>query len=208
MRKSKPIRTGLGEVALELDRDPELIRGLASRLRFTRLLRRFPERRLWASFMFVNGFITIALLAAVTMISGTPFVFPSLGSTAILLFETPSRPTASPRNTLYGHAIAIVFGYGSLLVTGLEKAPTAMVAGVDYRRIFAAALSLALTSALLILLKSTHPPAGATALIVSMGIVTKIFYLFVIEIAASGLDYPLWAKTTGAESVPKTIHLG
>jgi CBS-domain-containing membrane protein len=157
--------------------------------------------------MLVNGFITIALLAALAMISHTPFVFPSLGPTAILLFVTPLSPTASPRNTLYGHAIAIVCGYGSLLITGLEKAPPALVAGIDSRRIVAAALSLALTSALLVLLKSVHPPAGATTLIISLGIVTNIFYLFVLEIAvailvlqgilinrAAGLDYPLWAK--------------
>lgn len=190
--------------------EPAVTRGLVSRLRLTWLLQRFPERPLWALFMFVNGFITIALLAALAMISHTPFVFPSLGPTAILLFVTPLSPTASPRNTLYGHAIAIVCGYGSLLMTGLEKVPPALVAGIDSRRIVAAALSLALTSALLVLLKSVHPPAGATTLIISLGIVTSVFYLLVLEIAvailvlqgilinrAAGLDYPLWAKRAG-----------
>jgi CBS domain-containing membrane protein len=187
--------------------EPEVIRGLVYRLRLTRLLQRFPERPLWALFMFVNGFITITILAALAMISHTPFVFPSLGPTAILLFVTPLSPTASPRNTLYGHAIAIVCGYGSLLITGLAKAPPAVLVGIDHRRVIAAALSLALTSALLVLLRSAHPPAGATTLIISLGIVTQLFYLLVIEIAvailvlqgilinrAAGLDYPLWAK--------------
>jgi len=197
----KPTRSELH--ALE----PELIRGLAYRLRLTNLLKRFPERPLWALFMFVNGFVTIALLAAVAMISHTPFVFPSLGPTAILLFVTPLSPTASPRNTLYGHAIGILCGYGSLLIMGLAKAPPALVAGIDSRRVFAVALSLALTSGLLVLLKSAHPPAGATTLIISLGIVTNLFYLCVIEIAVlvlivqailinrlAGLNYPLWAR--------------
>lgn len=190
--------------------EPELIRSLLSRLRLTHLLQNFPERPLWALFMFVNGFITIALLSAVAMLSHTPFIFPSLGPTAILLFVTPLSPTASPRNTLCGHAIAILCGYGSLLVTGLNKESSALAAGIDHRRIIAAALSLALTSGLLVLLQSAHPPAGATTLIVSLGIVTKPFYLVVIEIAVAilvlqgilinrtaGLDYPLWAKRTG-----------
>jgi len=197
--------------------EPEVIRGLVSRLRLTWLLQRFPERPLWALFMFVNGFVTIALLAAVAMISHTPFVFPSLGPTAILLFVTPLSPTAWPRNTLYGHAIGIICGYGSLLVTGLANAPPALVAGVDHRRIIAAALSLALTSGLLVLLKSAHPPAGATTLIISLGIVTKVFYLLVIEIAvvilvlqgilinrAAGLEYPLWAKRM--DELPPQAH--
>jgi CBS-domain-containing membrane protein len=157
--------------------------------------------------MFINGFITIAILAGVAMVSHTPFVFPSLGPTAILLFYTPLSPTASPRHTIYGHAIGIACGYGSLLLTGLHHTAPATVVGVNSNRILAAALSLAATSGLMILLKAAHPPAGATTLIISLGIVTKPMYLLVIEIAVvlmviqaiiinrlAGLDYPLWAK--------------
>lgn len=187
--------------------DPEVVRGIAMRLRLIHLLDRFPERRIWALFMFINGFITIAILAGVAMVSHTPFVFPSLGPTAILLFYTPLSPTACPRHTLYGHAIGIVCGYSSLLLLGLHHAPPAIESNVDMRRIMAAALSLALTAGLMILLKAAHPPAGATTLIVSLGIVTKPFYLAIIEVAVAllvlqgivinrlaGLDYPLWAR--------------
>lgn len=186
--------------------EPDVVRGLVGRLRIAGLLRRFPERNVWAAFMFVNGFITIALLAALAMVSRTPFVFPSLGPTAFLFFFTPTLPTASPRHSIYGHAIGILCGYGALLATGLQNAPPAMVAGVDFRRVLAAALSLAATGALMILLKAAHPPAGATTLIISLGIVTKPFYLLVIEIAVAlltlqaiainrlaGIDYPLWS---------------
>ena len=53
--------------------------------------------------------------------------------------------------------------------------------GVDSSRILAAALSLAATSAVMIVFKAAHPPAGATTLVISLGIVTKS--LLVIEIA-------------------------
>lgn len=162
---------------------------------------------MWALFMFINGFITIAILTGVAMVSHTPFVFPSLGPTAILLFYTPFSPTASPRHTIYGHAIGILCGYGSLLLLGLHHAPPAIGANVDSRRIMAAGLSLALTAALMILLKAAHPPAGATTLIVSLGLVTRPFYLVIIEVAVAllvgqgilinrlaGLEYPLWAR--------------
>ena len=59
----------------------------------------------------------------------------------------------------------------------------------------------------MILLKAAHPPAGATTLIISLGIVTRPMYLLVIELAVvllalqaivinrvAGLDYPAWAK--------------
>ena len=141
------------------------------------------------------------------MVTRTPFVFPSLGPTAFLFFFTPTLPTASPRNTLLGHAIGIACGYGALRVLGLEHAPPAMMVGVDLHRIVAAALSLAATGALMILLKAAHPPAGATTLIISLGIVTQPSHLAVIEVAvalltlqaiainrAAGIDYPLWAR--------------
>ena len=195
--------------------EPQVVRGLAGRLRMARLLRRFPERNVWAAFMFVNGFVTIALLAALAMVSRTPFVFPSLGPTAFLFFFTPTLPTASPRHSIYGHAIGIVCGYGALLATGLQHAPPAMVAGVDFRRVLAAALSLAATGALMILLKAAHPPAGATTLIISLGIVTRPFYLLVIEIAVAlltvqaivinrlaGIDYPLWSRRADLPAAP------
>ena len=71
--------------------EPEVTRGLVARLRLTTLLRRVPERPVWALFMFINGFVTIALLALVAMVSHTPFIFPSLGPTAFLFFFTPTQ---------------------------------------------------------------------------------------------------------------------
>jgi hypothetical protein len=111
--------------------DPETTRGLIARFQIAHLLERFPERQVWALFMFLNGFATIALLAAVAMISRTPFVFPSLGPTAFLFFFTPRAPAASPRHTIYGHAIGIACGYGALWLFGLQDAPPAMATGVS-----------------------------------------------------------------------------
>jgi CBS domain-containing membrane protein len=187
--------------------EPEVIRGLLDRLRLARLLGRFPERPVWAAFMFVNGFITIAILALLAMVTRTPFVFPSLGPTAFLFFFTPTLITATPRHCIMGHAIGIACGYASLLLMGLEHAPPAMTTGVDLSRVIAAAISLASTGALMILLKAAHPPAGATTLIISLGIVTRPTHLAVIEVAvalltlqalvinrAAGIDYPWWSR--------------
>jgi ubiquinol-cytochrome c reductase cytochrome b subunit len=66
--------------------------------------------------------------------------------------------------------------------------------------------------ALMILLKAEHPPAGATTLIVSLGIVSRPFHLVLIELAVAllalqaiiinrlaGLHYPLWRARAGPE---------
>ena len=187
--------------------EPQVTRGLLARFRLTALLGRFPERQLWAAFMFVNGLVSIGLLAGLAMLTKTPFVFPSLGPTAFLFFFTPTLPTASPRHTLYGHTIGILCGFGALWLMGLQHAPPAMVMGVTPARIGAAALSLAATGALMILFKAAHPPAGATTLIISLGIITKPLSLAIMLLAVAlltlqaivinrlaGIDYPLWAK--------------
>ena len=180
--------------------------GFLERLRLPYLESRHPGRKVKALYVFLNGFITIALLAGVAMATRIPFVFPSLGPTAFLLFFSPRLPASAPRNTLYGHAIGILCGWAALWVTGLQDAPPAIVTGVDFPRVLAAALSLGATGALMVLLNAPHPPAGATTLIVSLGIVTRPPHLAVIELAVAllalqaivinrlaGVAYPLWA---------------
>ncbi|HVW07498.1 MAG TPA: HPP family protein [Bryobacteraceae bacterium] len=179
--------------------------GLFERAGAGRVVRPLPAPVVWAVYVFVNGFITIGLLALVAVVTGVPFVFPSLGPTAYLLFFSPRAEASSPHNTLVGHAIGLACGYGAYRLAGLRYPGAPAVHGLDWPRIVAAALSLAATGALMILLKASHPPAGATTLIVSLGIIARPAYLVVIEAAVvlltaqafcinrlSGVRYPVW----------------
>ena len=163
--------------------------------------------RIWALFMFINGFISIGILCGLAMVFQTPFIFPSLGATAFLLFFTPTTPPASPRNALCGHAIGIACGYAALWVTGLQHAGPAMFTQLSWARILATALSLAMTGALMIRLNVPHPPGAATTLIVSLGLISRPAYLVVLEAAVgllvaqaiiinrlTGVRYPFWAR--------------
>jgi CBS domain-containing membrane protein len=175
------------------------------RPRLIRLLKRFPQRLVWALFVLAMGFISIGILAGVAMFTDTPLVFPSLGPTAILFFFHPMSASASPRHALYGHAIGILCGYGSLVLLGLQHASWQMGSNISLRRLFAVALSLAATAFFMVLFKVAHAPAGATTLLVSMGLITSPLHLLAIEIAVAllcvqaiifnrlaGLRYPLW----------------
>jgi CBS-domain-containing membrane protein len=152
------------------------------------------------------------------MIVRAPFVCPSLGPTAFLFFFVPRSPAATPRHAICGHAIGLACGYASLWAFGLQHASSAMAATVDLPRVLAASLSLALTGALMIVWKAVHPPAGATTLIVSLGIVTAPWHLAIIEFAVAllalqaivinrhaGLDYPAWsARERPVRPVPSS----
>jgi CBS domain-containing membrane protein len=178
---------------------------LLGRLKLAWLLLHFPPRLVWALYVLVNGFLTIALLAMLAVVTDSPFVFPSLGPTGYLLFIAPLAENSSPRNTIMGHAIGLICGYAAFVVTGAANLPFGVHAGVYWPRILAAALSLSATGAFMVLLRAGHPPAGATTLIVSLGIISKPKELVIIEVAVfllvaqafainrmAGLPYPLW----------------
>jgi len=187
--------------------EPAQVQGILGRLRMDWLLTHFPPRLVWSAFMLVNGFISIALMSLAALGLKTSFIFPSLGPTAFLFFFNPEAPSASPRHTIFGHAIGILCGYGALWATGLQHAQWHPGTEVHLARVMAAALALASTGAFMILLKSAHPPAGATTLIISLGIIIHPKSLVVIEVAVAlltiqaivinrlaGLDYPIWAR--------------
>jgi CBS domain-containing membrane protein len=190
----------------------EHVGALLAHMRLEWLLQHFPPCLVWAVYVCVNGFITIGLLALLALLTGSPFVFPSLGPTAYLFFFSPLAEASSPRNTILGHAIGLICGYAAFALTAAYSPPFAMQAGIHAPRVLAAALSLSATGALMALFQVSHPPAGATTLIVSLGIISQPKELVIIEVAVilltaqalainrlAGLPYPLWGnhKHTG-----------
>lgn len=181
---------------------------LVERLKLSWLLTHLPPTAVWASYVFVNSFATIGLLALLAFLTHNPFVFPSLGPTAYLFFFTPLAETASPRNAVLGHAIALCCGFAAFSVTGMGHLPPGLPVEIYWPRVLSAALSLSLTGAIMVLLRVSHPPAGATTMIVSLGIISRPEYLVTIEIAVilltaqaflinrlAGIPYPTWQRT-------------
>ncbi|MBI4899814.1 MAG: HPP family protein [Actinobacteria bacterium] len=114
--------------------------------------------------------VVLALAGAVGLASHLPWLFPSLGPTVMLFFESPEQPASRPVNTLVGHLTGLAMGVMCLYGFSLEHTPPAPVGGLTGRYVLAAALSVALTTLVLTWLHLPHPPAGATTLIVSLGI--------------------------------------
>lgn len=187
----------------------DIVLGLARRLRLAPLMAHHDHTAVLGSFALINGFISIALMSLLALVTHEPFIFPSLGPTAFLLFYTPHAAAASPRNAFAGHLIGVLCGYLALVVFGLQDAGPAVTSGVDLARTGAAALSLGLTAGLMVWLAVPHPPAGATTLIVSLGILATPDELVVLMVGVvlliaqgfvinrlAGIDYPLWAPIT------------
>lgn len=186
-----------------------LVSGVLKRLRLPYLLERLPQVGVTAAFATINGFLSIAIMAIAALVTQQPFVFPSLGPTAFLFFYSPLIPAASPRNTLIGHSIGAAAGFGCLLAFGLQDEGSSTAVGVTLPRVLAAGLSLGLTSGLMVLARAPHPPAGATTLIISLGVLHHVEHIVVLMLAVvlltlqaiainrlAGLDYPFWHPRT------------
>lgn len=63
-----------------------------------------------ALFIFINGFVSIALIRLLAYLTNHSSLFHALGPTAFLLFYKPMAAAYSPRNTLMGHLIGMVVG--------------------------------------------------------------------------------------------------
>jgi CBS-domain-containing membrane protein len=183
----------------------EHVAALLAHLRMTWLLKHLPPRLVWSAYVGVNGFATIGLLGLLALVTGSPFVFPSLGPTAYLFFFSPLAEASSPRNAILGHAIGLICGYAAFAVTSGFGPTFAAHGEVHLPRVLAAALALSATGAFMALSRVSHPPAGATTLIVALGIISQPRELIVIEVAVilltaqafvinriAGIHFPFW----------------
>lgn len=91
-------------------------------------------------------------------------------------------------------------------LAGLTGFATTVATEVTGGRVGAAALSLGLTSGAMVWARLPHPPAGATTLIVSLGILREPEQLAVLMLAVAllvvqgfvinrlaGIPYPVWS---------------
>ena len=170
-----------------------------------RLVERFGGRVGEAVYAFVACLLALGLSGLAAYLAKQPLLFPSLGPTALLFFERPMAATSSPRNALIGHAVAILAGALSLALFGLLDNPSILAEDATPARIGAGALSVALTGAVLLLLNASHPPTGATTLIVSLGFLQTLPEMAALMVGvvvltvvgwllnrAAGVPVPVW----------------
>jgi CBS-domain-containing membrane protein len=146
---------------------------------------------------------------------GQPLCFSITRPNCVSLLFSPLAEASSPRNTIFGHAIGLICDYAAFALTVASSPPFGMHPGVHGARVLAAALSLSATGALMALFRVSHPPAGATTLIVSLGIISQPRELVIIEVAVilltaqalainrlAGVPYPVWRKRNPAGIAP------
>lgn len=159
-----------------------------------RAVARFRQRRAGAATYAAGlSLVVLALAGTVGVALEQPWLFPSLGPTVMLFFESPESPSSRPRNALIGHATGLVAGITCYHGLGLAGQPPAPIGGLTVPYVVAGVLSVAITTLVLTLVRMPHPPAGATTLIVSLGILTRPPQLLAMASAIVLITVAGWA---------------
>jgi CBS-domain-containing membrane protein len=86
--------------------------------------------------------------------AGAIFIMAPFGATAVLVFGVPKSPLAQPKNVILGHLITAFIGIFFVQFIGVSQIDLAIATGLGV--------------SVMLLTKTTHPPAGANPLLIMM----------------------------------------
>jgi len=117
-----------------------------------------------AFFSALGALIAISCVALLSKTTNVPFMMAPFGATCVLAFGVQDSPLAQPRNIIGGHLIASVIGLACLHWLGNDW--------------YSLALGVGLPIGIMQLTKTTHPPAGATPLVIILSGAKWSFILY------------------------------
>lgn len=130
--------------------------------------------------------------------TGAAFIFPSLGPTAYLL-ASDEQFSYSANTVIGGHACGVIGGWVSYHVIAAPYDMMHISGAMSYEGLMlvsGSVIAIILTIVLMLLFNASHPPACATTLIVSLGILPSWQDSILIVLAVTGiyLTYLLYQK--------------
>lgn len=134
--------------------------------------------------------VLLAIPGALAWLTGQALLFPSLGPSAYLLATVRDGPATAPRRVIGGHLIGVVAGLLAYhtIAPGLSVTVGApMLAAAQFRLVASGVIAVALTAGGMLATETDHPPACATTLIVSLGLLPSIVDATLIVVAVVAL---------------------
>jgi hypothetical protein len=126
---------------------------------------------------FVDAIWVPAVAATLIVLAGAigywlkqPWLFAGLGPTVLMLASHPGHETTRFRAVVVAHLAAIGCAYLAILLLNAQGAAAVVTrVTVPLPRVWASAAALAMLAILMPQLRAYHPPAAATALLVTLG---------------------------------------
>lgn len=118
----------------------------------------------------VSGVLLLAA-GAMSLATRQPWLFPALGPTAVLIAANPGHPTTRFHSVVVGHVTAFACAWLALVLLGAGDSAT-LLGGhtMPVARVWASAIAVAATTLVQPSFRAWHPPAAATALLVTSGV--------------------------------------
>lgn len=120
---------------------------------------------------FISGG-AVLLVGLFAWLVNAPCLAPPLGVTAVLCVQNPGHPACSPRSIVLGHALGIASGLSAAALCGVLGASSALAGPFTLGHALASGLAITLTVLTTVWFRCPHPPAGATTLVASLGLMT------------------------------------
>jgi hypothetical protein len=131
-------------------------------------IRQWPARIpdvLWKPLTAVGLVVVVGVCG---VIADQPWLYPSLGPSALVTAEYPNQQAARFRDVVLGHLIGLGAGIVAVWLAGADTTAV-MTREVSAERVLAAALAMAGTIIGLQLLHVSQAPAASTTLVVALG---------------------------------------
>jgi CBS-domain-containing membrane protein len=113
----------------------------------------------------------ILVAGAMTLATGQPWLFAALGPTAVVIAASPGHPTTRFHAIVLGHLVALLCGWLAVLLLGAGGTPSVMGGhDIGVSRVWAGAFAVAVTALVQPSVRAYHPPAAATALLITLGV--------------------------------------
>lgn len=121
----------------------------------------------WASGL---GVLVLGVIAVATH---TAALAPPLGVSVYAGLRSPHAPENAPANIVFGHGVGLAAGYFALWICGAATLPGALTGGFTMRHAIASAIAVCLTAFVTERARLPHPPALASTLVASLGLLLQ-----------------------------------
>ena len=103
----------------------------------------------------IGATLAIGLLSFLELsLSEVALIMAPFGATTVLVFGVPDSPLAQPKNVIFGHLITAIIGIVFTQYVGVTPLTLALATGLGV--------------SVMLLTKTTHPPAGANPMLIML----------------------------------------
>jgi CBS-domain-containing membrane protein len=125
-----------------------------------------PGDAAWAATM---SAILILVAGALTLATKQPWLFAALGPTAVAVASAPGQPSSRFHSVVVGHLSALLCAWLIVVLVGAGGSTVSGDDAIGIARVWGSAMAIAVMVLIQPSLRAFHPPAAATALLITLG---------------------------------------